>query len=132
MAEHPSPSFLGACGAGSPLQLTVQRGGDPALGHVLHQPFVLLGEDAHPVSPGGGGLSPRVYLQLVGGRVFCLSLGEGGIPPGDGAMLRCGWLGPGQTLRVGGAAVQLTRTDAEESPPPVWAAGDWNPLTSSS
>ena len=72
-------SFLDACGAAGPLHWDVQCPGSRAGDRLtLDLPFLLVGSDPacdlrlqHP------DVSDRhAYLQLVGGRLFCLDLGS--------------------------------------------------------
>ena len=101
--------FLGACGADGPLELDVAIGDGPAEPRSLAQPFAVVGRDPnadlridHPQ------ISRRhAYLQLIGGRVFCIDLGSrSGLHWGDGSA-RAGWLDGGQPLRLGPATIQL-------------------------
>lgn len=71
--------FMEACGATAPLQLIVDKVGEPeGVRHVINQPFAMIGRD------------PRVdlilddlrvsrrhaYLQMLAGQAFCLDLGS--------------------------------------------------------
>jgi pSer/pThr/pTyr-binding forkhead associated (FHA) protein len=118
--------FLRACGADGPLELDVAIGDGPAEPRSLHQPFAVVGRDPnadlridHPQ------ISRRhAYLQLIGGRVFCVDLGSRtGLHWGDSAG-RAGWLDAGQPLRAGPATIRL---ECERS---GWdmAAADISPL----
>jgi pSer/pThr/pTyr-binding forkhead associated (FHA) protein len=96
--------FLQACRWTGPLRLTVSHPNELSTTQtVLHQPFALVGCDPrsdlflnHP------DVSRRhAYLQLLGGRLFCVDLqSRTGLHWEDGPK-RSGWLEADQPLRVG-------------------------------
>jgi pSer/pThr/pTyr-binding forkhead associated (FHA) protein len=112
--------FQEACGATGPLVLLVESPGAPgAARHVLHQPFAVLGRAAQAdVVLDDPQVSQRhAYLQLVGGRLFCVDLdSRAGIHWPDGPR-RSGWLGPGQVLAIGPFRVRWVRGGPEDEPP---------------
>ena len=118
--------FLEACGLHGPLQLNVLFQGKPEPAEpVLPQPFALVGRDAgvdllldHPQ------VSRRhAYLQLVGGRLFCLDLqSRTGVHWENGAKTS-GWVDFGQAVRIGPYWIspKLNHPNATAE-----AANEWN------
>jgi pSer/pThr/pTyr-binding forkhead associated (FHA) protein len=53
----------------------------------------------------------HVYLQRIGGRLYCVDLVSQGGPARGGSARRAGWLEPSQTLRIGPYRI---RTDSSE------------------
>ena len=96
--------FLKACGSAGPWRLGIEGPDAPGIEYrTLHQPFVVVGRDAdtdlrldHPE------VSRRhTYLQLVGGRLFCVDLQsrtgtrwQEGVKPMD-------WVRPDQAVGIG-------------------------------
>jgi hypothetical protein len=102
--EASTDLFLTACGFASPWQVeVVSAQQDEPLRHLFAQPFALVGRDElvdlrldHPA------VSRRhVYLQVLGGWVFCTDLGSRtGTHWAEGARY-AGWLDPERGVRVG-------------------------------
>src|SRR5262245_37560762 len=112
--------FLEACGATGPLELLVEHADHPgAVRHVLHQPFAVLGRarNADAVLDDPEVSQRHVYLQLVGGRVFCVDLdSRTGVYWPDGRR-RDGWLRPDEALAVGPFRVRVTAPAPDGRPP---------------
>jgi pSer/pThr/pTyr-binding forkhead associated (FHA) protein len=102
--------FLAACRARGPLQLGVSYAGEPeSLRRSFRQPFVTIGSDptADLVLESDQVSDRHAYLQLVGGRVFCIDLGSAaGIQWGE-VTGRWGWVQPRQGIRVGGCHIHI-------------------------
>lgn len=118
--------FLDACGATGPLLLDLAtRGGPEIERRAFGRPFLLVG--CHPDTDlplDHGQVSRRhAYLQMVGGRLFCIDLESraGTLLPGGN--MGTGWvdrsaafrIGP-VTLRLRGGDLEGTRSAREPSP----------------
>jgi pSer/pThr/pTyr-binding forkhead associated (FHA) protein len=102
-------AFLAGCGAGGPLTLEVSGPSGPAELRTFHVPSVLIGSDEQSnLRLQGDRVSRRhAYLQMIGGRVFCLDTGSrAGVSWPDGIRTR-GWLAPGRPIRVGPYQIAL-------------------------
>jgi pSer/pThr/pTyr-binding forkhead associated (FHA) protein len=96
--------FLEACGARGPLHLSVEYQGRPeSAQHVLDQPFALIGRDpkADIVLKEGQVSRHHVYLQCIGGRLFCIDLESRTGTHWDRGSKRAGWLEAKQAIRIG-------------------------------
>jgi pSer/pThr/pTyr-binding forkhead associated (FHA) protein len=110
--------FLQACRWAGPLRLSVAHPNELlATQTVLRQPFALAGSDprsdlflSHPE------VSRRhAYLQLLGGRLFCVDLqSRTGLHWQDGAK-RSGWLEVEEPLRIGPFRIQAARSEEPSS-----------------
>lgn len=109
-------SFLGACGATGPLHWVVERPGSAEVDRLaFDQPFLLVGRDPaadlclrHP------DVSDRhAYLQMVGGRLFCLDLGSRTGLYLDGLCRRTGWVDPQAVIRIGPYRLRLDGGDGD-------------------
>jgi len=104
MSKESLPLFLQACGATRPLHLHVERhgrSGPPS--YDFTRPFLLLGRAPETdVQLDDAAVSRRhAYLQVVGGRVFCMDLHSRTGLRWNGKAERSGWLGGRLTLSVG-------------------------------
>lgn len=103
-----SSSFLSTCGATGSLTWIVEG---PGRAERLErdQPFLVVGSDPGCTLPlNHPDVCPRhAYLQLVGGRLYCLDLGSRTGTYRDGRNLRSGWIAPGQAIRVGPYRIRL-------------------------
>src|SRR3954462_11606016 len=97
--DSPMSSFLDACGANGPMYWAIERRDAAGVERVVFDlPFLVVGRDPssdlqlrHPE------VSDRhAYLQLVGGRLFCLDLGSRTGTYVDGRCVRSGWVGQGE------------------------------------
>lgn len=116
-------SFLSACGATGPLQLSVECQGTPRAETVaFDQPFVLIGRDPNSDLhfPHADVSSRHVYLQVVGGHLCYVDLGSRAGTYLQGRCLRSGWLPLNQTLRIGPYRIRPIGGIAEEA---VWVPG---------
>ncbi len=131
MDKYSVEAFLKACGAAAPLLVEVQAGDTgESLRRVLHQPFAVIGRAPNADLPlQGPGISRRhAYLQVISGRVYCLTFStavRSSSAPEDVAH----WLDDGQTLRVGDYQVRVSRGAAPEPPA---ALADIDPLAAGS
>lgn len=124
-------SFLSACGATGPLQLSVECQGAPrAEVVVFDQPFLLVGRDPNSDLhfPHADVSDRHVYLQVVGGHLCYVDLGSRSGTYLEGRCLRSGWLPLHKTLRIGPYRIRLIGGIAEEparaaSPAGAGAAG---------
>lgn len=108
--------FLRACEATGPLQLDVE-GPDArrVWRQVLEQPFALIGRDPRSdLTLVDGRISHRhAYIQMIGGRVFCVDLGSRtGIGFRDGHR-RYGWLERDQEIGIGPYTIRLRGGDRD-------------------
>ena len=103
--------FLEACGATGPLHLGVEDSSRPGgpLRRVLHQPFVVIGRDpTTDLLLASRRVSRRhAYLQLVGGRLFCVDLGSRTGTEWDDGSFDSGWLESTRFIRVGPYVINL-------------------------
>lgn len=103
-------SFAKSCGQVSPLSLKVTSvKGDKTAKIVVNKPFAFIGSNLHcDVNLPNPAVSKRhVYLQLIGGRLYCIDqASREGIFWGERQRL-FGWLDLGQSLRVGPYEVML-------------------------
>jgi pSer/pThr/pTyr-binding forkhead associated (FHA) protein len=97
-------SFAKSCGQVSPISLKVTSvKGDKTAKIVVNKPFAFIGSNLHcDINLPNPAVSHRhVYLQLIGGRLYCIDqASREGIFWGDRQRL-FGWLDVGQSLRVG-------------------------------
>jgi pSer/pThr/pTyr-binding forkhead associated (FHA) protein len=122
-------SFWESSGARGPLILEVEGDGDPrAIRHVFDRPFLLIGSGSksdlvldHP------DVSRRhAFLQVIGGRPFCVDLeSRTGTHPGDGTSLG-GWLTPDHPIRIGPYRIRAEVVEGTWGPGP---SADASPLS---
>lgn len=117
--------FLQACQAAGPLELQVSRAGqsDPRP-FTAGLPFALVGRDpSNDLALDDPLVSQRhVYVQLIGGRAFCVDLGSRTGIRCDGRPGSSGWLDAGQVLSIGPYSLRFT------GPTPAGPAPAGNPL----
>jgi pSer/pThr/pTyr-binding forkhead associated (FHA) protein len=110
--------FLEACRSRGPLQLGVSYAGEPEiLRRSFRQPFVVVGSDpTADLTLENSQVSDRhAYVQVIGGRVFCVDLGSrAGIQWGE-VTGRWGWVHPRQGIRVGGCHLHLLEANQEQA-----------------
>ena len=102
--------FLQACGATGPLQLRIEHPGNcGAESRRFDTPFVVIGRD--PQSDlvfDHRDVCPRhAYLQLIGGRLYCVDLGSRSGISVVGQSRRAGWVEPQQAIRIGPFRIRL-------------------------
>src|SRR5207245_11015219 len=112
VSNHSMELFLQACRWRGPLRLSVESQGQSlTMERVLHQPFALVGCDprmdlflSHPQ------VSRRhAYLQLLGGKLFCIDLQSQSEAHGQGDTE--------QAIRIGPFSLRAAADDGEEPPP---------------
>jgi pSer/pThr/pTyr-binding forkhead associated (FHA) protein len=113
-------SFAKSCGQVSPISLRVTSlKGEKTAKIVINKPFAFIGSNLNcDVNLPNPAVSKRhVYLQLIGGRLYCIDqASREGIFWGERQRL-FGWLDAGQSLRVGPYEVMLVeRAGAEDCP----------------
>ena len=106
--------FLQACGATGPLQLRLEHPGSSGVEcRSFDTPFVVIGRDPQSdLVLEHRDVCPRhAYLQLIGGRLYCVDLGSrSGISLG-GQWRRAGWVEPQQAIRIGPYRIRLVIDD---------------------
>lgn len=128
MNNPPLDLFLEACGAPGPIRVGVgPKDGMQTEGRSFGQPFLVIGR-----GPGTDltlehwQVSRRhAYLQLLGGRYFCLDLGSRTGTHGGDATERMGWLDEGHAIRIGPYAVRpeafpATAEEPRRAPGVTW------------
>lgn len=121
---------MNACGVTAPLHARVEGLGEgAAFTKALPLPFVLIGRGEHNdlvLRSSAVGLR-HAYVQVIGGRLFCVDLeSRTGTDWGDGPRT-ADWLDAGQAVRIGPYRVRISGGGLDPS------AGDGrnlNPLTS--
>ncbi|MEO6810572.1 MAG: FHA domain-containing protein [Isosphaeraceae bacterium] len=105
MTEPTSDQFAAECGLNRPLQLDLEDlGVAGAQGHLISQPFVVIGRDPaadlvldHPKVG-----RRQIYLQVINGRVFSIDLDSRAEPGLDGGLTRAmSWIDAGMAVDVG-------------------------------
>lgn len=126
-----SEQFRTAVGSPAPLRIAVSNasGSEPVI-RTLERPFAVIGQaKGCDIRLRGKGVSYRhAYLQVIGGRPFCVDFGsKTGVSWDDGSK-GSSWLSPGRTARIGNFEIKL----ADDSPAPVehdlYVPGNFNPL----
>jgi pSer/pThr/pTyr-binding forkhead associated (FHA) protein len=129
ISEPSMDLFLEACGATGPLQLSVERYARPEGGRrVLHRPFALIGRGPGNDVPLDETLVSRrhAYLQMIGGRLFCLDLGSRTGIHWDQEAKKSGWLERDHVIRIGTYSVRYADGGPSNALPPINNA---SPLT---
>ena len=130
MSQDERELFLEACRATGPLHVRVEGLEQPGLQErILHQPFALIGRavDADIRLEQDEVSRRHAYLQVLGGRLFCLDLcSRTGIRWGEEAR-QSGWGDLGQKLEIGPYRIAVTAGVAASSDS---AAFSDNPLVS--
>src|SRR5262245_27171688 len=115
--------FLEACGADVPLELEVLDEAGESVGRwSFLQPFVVVGrEPKADLTLDDALISVRhAYLQVVGGRVFCVDLGSRNGLRWEGEPRTSGWLAPGQAVEIGPYKLRLTGADVDDVEAAEW------------
>jgi pSer/pThr/pTyr-binding forkhead associated (FHA) protein len=119
--QAPLADFARSCGLTGPFRVVVNdEDGNPAGEHLLRGPFAFLGRGRRADVPlDSPDVSPRhAFVQAVGGRVFVLDLGSRtGVRWADGPRA-CGWVGPGEEVRIGPFTLRF-HLDSATEPGPV-------------
>jgi pSer/pThr/pTyr-binding forkhead associated (FHA) protein len=130
MSEDLKAAFLADCGATTPLRIDVKMPGERAIAsHELHQPYAVLGRHARAdLRLESKQIGRRhAYLQVIGGRVFCLDLhSRNGTHWKDGPQTS-GWLRTRDLMRIGPFWWWVVDAGPAEGPLP-----DWSPAASGS
>ncbi len=129
ISEPSMDLFLEACGATGPLQLSVERYGRPEGGRrVLHRPFALIGRGPGNDVPLDEMLVSRrhAYLQMLGGRLFCLDLGSRTGVHWDQETKKADWLERNHVIRIGTYSVRYAEGGLPDAPMPL---NNGSPLT---
>lgn len=127
MVDSPIQLFRAACGATGPLRLHIEGPGPEVRLWSTEPPLALLGRDAYCDLPlNYEPIQKRhTYLQIIEGRVFCITLPTPpGVPAASGADPAT-WLERGQAIRVGPVWVRLL--DGDQVPADAPTSG-WSPL----
>jgi pSer/pThr/pTyr-binding forkhead associated (FHA) protein len=128
MSQHNLDQFLKACHAPAQWELHATGADGKAAGHFsAAQPFALLGRDpANDLCLDDKQVSQRhAYVQVIGGRLFCVDLGSRTGICCAGTHGLSGWLDPGQDLEIGPFAIRYSSAAA-----PTPALQVINPLES--
>lgn len=102
--------FLEACGATGPLQLDVRdEAGVLVSRWSFAQPFVVVGRDPKAdLTLDDELISTRhAFLQIIGGRVFCVDLGSRSGLHWGAESRAAGWLLPGESIGIGPYRLRL-------------------------
>jgi pSer/pThr/pTyr-binding forkhead associated (FHA) protein len=114
--------FLEACGGIRPLYLDIEfQGRHEPVQRILYQPFALIGRESrsdvyldHPQ------VSKRhAYLQLIGGRAFCLDLQSRTGTHWEWGPKRSGWLDSQQAVRIGPCWIRIREPEPNGQPAEV-------------
>jgi hypothetical protein len=112
--------FLEACGSKGSLELRIEHPARPRpVRWVLHQPFALLGRESQAdVSLADKEVTPRhAYLQVLGGRPFCVDLrGRPDVPEGT-ELGQSDWVTAGAWHEVGPVRLGLVSPLLDEAGP---------------
>jgi pSer/pThr/pTyr-binding forkhead associated (FHA) protein len=96
------------------LRLRLERSGSPAVEcRAFDAPYVVIGRDrrADLVLDHKDVCARHAYLQVIGGRLYCIDLGSSsGIALG-GELQRAGWVEPEQSVRIGPYRIRLAADD---------------------
>jgi pSer/pThr/pTyr-binding forkhead associated (FHA) protein len=115
MSQRNLEQFLQACHAPAQLELNAKGADSNEAGQfIAEQPFALLGRDpANDLHLDDGQVSQRhAYVQVIGGRLFCVDLGSRTGISCAGVHGTSGWLDPGQDMEIGPFAIRYTSTAA--------------------
>jgi pSer/pThr/pTyr-binding forkhead associated (FHA) protein len=96
--------FLAACGSEGPLRLGVgQRHAMESTVQTFSKPFLVIGRapESDLVLDHWQVSRRHAYLQLIGGRFYCIDLGSRTGTHGGDATRRSGWLEPGRSIQIG-------------------------------
>jgi pSer/pThr/pTyr-binding forkhead associated (FHA) protein len=110
MSQHLLGLFLQSCGDAGPLELDLTPPGQAEPRRfVFEQPYALIGRNpGNDLALDDDRVSKRhVYLQRIGGRVFCLDLDSRAGILWDGSRCPSGWLEPRNLLQVGRHTLRL-------------------------
>lgn len=108
--EHSINGFMIACGMTGPLELEVRDSRNGAVQQrVYHQPYVVVGRMAVADLPlDDEAISRRhAYLQVVGGRIYCIDLASRAGVQWDDETYGSGWMGPGRGLKLGPFTIRV-------------------------
>src|SRR5438552_2997862 len=120
--------FMQACGATSPLYATVERPGKPPVTKTFPLPFVVIGRgDTSDLVLRDAAVGRRhAYVQVIGGRLFCVDLDSRTGTHWAGGPQAAGWLDRSQPVRIGPYVVRFGPGEFPGPAPP----GERNPLAS--
>jgi hypothetical protein len=110
MREDSLPQFLEACGGTGPLQLNVEQPcTQETISRVFQQPFLLIGRSPQAdLRLSDPAVSFRhAYLQVIGGRVFCIDLHSRTGLRLNGKSDSSVWLSRDETLGIGPYRLRL-------------------------
>jgi pSer/pThr/pTyr-binding forkhead associated (FHA) protein len=122
--------FWGESGSAAPLRILVrERGRHEPVEFLLERPFAIIGRTApadlvldHPQ------VSRRhAFIQLIGGRAYCLDLGSRSALGWGGGIRRSGWIEPGRPVEIGPFRIDLglaTGTEFPRARPSPESSGD--------
>jgi pSer/pThr/pTyr-binding forkhead associated (FHA) protein len=121
-------TFLSACGAVGPVEVDVEdTRTHTVIRRVFEKPFLVVGRDPqsdlHLDDPD---VSKRhAYLQVIGGKIYCIDLLSRTTLHWEHGPARFGWLNQAEAVRIGAFAIRLV-----SGVPPVQSDEvlDWDPL----
>ncbi|QDV38472.1 FHA domain-containing protein [Tautonia plasticadhaerens] len=119
MADRGLDRFWGECGSSAPLRLLIwERGRREPVEHRLDRPFAIIGrtEPADLVLDHPQVSRRHAFLQVMGGRVYCLDLGSRSALGWGGGIRRSGWIDPGRPVEIGPYRIGLGTEDARARP----------------
>ncbi len=120
MSQHSIDRFLEACGGSGPLCLNIEyQGRQEPVQRVLQQPFALIGRDARSDLFLSHDQVSRchAYLQLIGGRLFCVDLHSRTGTHWESGPKAYGWLKRQRAIRVGPYWIRLVSEGPDAAPP---------------
>ncbi len=130
MSQQSIDRFLEACGGTGPLYLNIEYQGRPEpMRRVLQQPFALIGRDARSdLFLSHEQVSRRhAYLQLIGGRLFCVDLLSRTGTHWRRGPKPYGWLDYQRAIRIGPFWIRLVdeAQDGQAAPPSQPSASEF-------
>lgn len=130
MSQRIIEQFLRACQAPARLELQAAAADGTSAGQFnAAQPFALLGRDpANDLYLDDPQISQRhAYVQVIGGRLFCVDLGSRTGLICNGVQGTSGWVDPGQVLEIGPYSIRYVNQEAGSPPQALLGV---NPLES--
>jgi pSer/pThr/pTyr-binding forkhead associated (FHA) protein len=131
MSQQPTDLFAASCGATVPLELNVSGPGLAGTERrTFEHPFVLIGRhETNCLRLDDAEVSRRhVYLQQLGGRVFCVDLGSRTGIRWEGEPRPAGWLRPDERIQIGPFTLELAAATPAGAGPVDFAAKLGDPL----
>src|SRR5262245_16283393 len=138
MTKYSVDRFLRACGGLQPIQLRVESSDDYSCSvFCFQQPYILLGHhECADIRLSNSEISQRqMYLQLIGGRLYCIALSQRVPTRWNGEIRPAGWIDFDDKITFGPFKLRLlagvAASDEGNPPPPDMAGtGSHNPRIS--